>query len=76
MKKMFKCANQYVKDSDWKDLALLKICLCSLGVMIGLSIPKEKRKYPLLVAGIVFAATCFPLMVKYIKIVVKASRPE
>lgn len=72
MEKLFECANQYVKESNWKDLALIKFCLCAMGVMIGLSIPREKRKIPFLVAGIVFAVTYVPLMVKFIRIAAKA----
>ena len=50
MKCLFSCANQYVKESDWKDFALVKLCLCAIGVMIGLAIPKKKKKMPLLIA--------------------------
>ena len=38
MKKLFEYANQYVQESDWKDMALLKFCLCAMGVMIGVAI--------------------------------------
>lgn len=44
MKCLFSYANEYVKESDWKDLALVKFCLCATGVMIGLCIPKEKKE--------------------------------
>lgn len=69
MKKIFKCANQYVKESDWRDLALIKFCLCAIGIMIGLCVPEEKKKIPFLAAGIVFTASYIPLMGKFIKIV-------
>lgn len=46
MKCLFSCANQYVKESDWKDFALVKLCLCAIGVMIGLAVPKRKRRCP------------------------------
>lgn len=65
MKKLFECADLYVKECNWKDLALVKFCLCAIGVMIGLSIPKEKKKYPLLVAGLIFFSTYIPLMTKF-----------
>ncbi|WP_417298267.1 permease of phosphate ABC transporter, partial [Eisenbergiella porci] len=61
MKCLFSYANEYVKESDWKDLALVKFCLCATGVMIGLCIPKEKKKVPLLIAGAVFTVTYIPL---------------
>lgn len=73
MKKLLACANQYVKESDWKDLALLKFCLCAVGIMIGLSIPKEKKKFPFLAAGSVFVVTYIPLMMKFVKAVGKIS---
>ena len=71
MKCLFSCANQYVKESDWKDFALVKLCLCAIGVMIGLAVPKKKKKMPLLIAAIVFIATYIPLMTKFLRIVVR-----
>ena len=69
MKCLFSCANQYVKESDWKDFALVKLCLCAIGVMIGLAVPKKKKKMPLQIAAIVFIATYIPLMTKFLRIV-------
>ena len=69
MKCLFSCANQYVKESDWKDLALVKFCLCAIGVMIGLSIPEKKKKVPFLIAAAIFTATYIPLMTKFLRIV-------
>ncbi|POP31351.1 permease of phosphate ABC transporter [Lactonifactor longoviformis] len=71
MKELFACADQYVQESDWKDLALIKFCLCSIGVMIGLAIPKERKKLPLLLAAAVFVVTYIPLMMKLIKIIIQ-----
>lgn len=71
MKELFACADQYVQESDWKDLALLKFCLCAIGVMIGLCIPKEKKKVPLILAAAVFVITYIPLMIKFIKIIME-----
>lgn len=69
MKKLFAYANQYVAESDWKDIALLKFCLCAMGILIGVSVvPKHKK----VVAGgalIVFIATYIPLMSKFLRIV-------
>ena len=69
MKCLFSCANQYVKESDWKDFSLVKLCLCAIGVRIGLAVPKKKKKMPLLIAAIVFIATYIPLMTKFLRIV-------
>ena len=71
MKELFACADQYVQESDWKDLALVKFCLCATGVMIGLCIPKEKKKVPLLIACAVFTVTYITLMTKFLRIILR-----
>lgn len=68
MAKLFKCADAYLKECTWKDLALVKFCLCAVGLLIGLSIPKDKKKYPLIAASIVFVVTYVPLMTKFLRI--------
>ena len=69
MKKLFEIADRYVQESDWKDLALIKLCLCAMGIMIGLRVaPKYKRTVMTGAAG-VFAATYIPLMTKFFQIV-------
>lgn len=35
MKRLLEIGNLYAKESDWKDFALVKICLCSMGILIG-----------------------------------------
>ncbi|MDD3417348.1 MAG: permease of phosphate ABC transporter [Lachnospiraceae bacterium] len=71
MKKLFKYADVYAQKCSWKDFALLKICLCALGIMIGLSIPKDKKKMSLIAASTVFTASYIPLMTKFLKIIVQ-----
>lgn len=69
MKALFDAANQYVKESDWKDLSLIKLCLCAIGVIIGINIPRKHRKTATKVAAGIFAVTYIPLMAKFIKII-------
>ena len=69
MNKLFVYANQYVKESDWKDLSLIKCCLCSIGLIIGINIPRKHRKTATKAAAGIFAVTYVPLMVKFIKII-------
>ena len=57
MKKLFDAANRYIETSDWKVIAVLKFCLISLGMMIGMAIKKEDRKPVFIGAITVFAAT-------------------
>ena len=44
--KLFQVADRYCKESNWKTLALLKICLFSIGVMIGILLPKRRKRLP------------------------------
>ena len=71
MRKLFEYADEYVKRCGWKDMALLKICLSAVGIMIGLSIPKDKKKLSFAAAGVVFVVSYISLMVKFIKIIHK-----
>ena len=72
MKKLFGYADEYVRQSDWKDLALIKLCLCSMGMIIGLSVPGENVKKPALFGAIaIFIATYIPLMARLFNIIDK-----
>lgn len=74
MKKLFAYADEYIQQSSWKDLAMLKFCLAAIGVIIGLSVPKKHRKPALYTAAAVFAVTYVPLMDKFFRIVL--GKPE
>ena len=63
--KLIVCANQWIKESDWKDLALVKLCLCALGVILGLTALRKNRKFALAVSVVVFIATSLPLIKKF-----------
>ena len=69
MKWLFKSADNYLKQSDWKDLALIKICLFAMGVFVGLQIPKKFKTSAAFAAFGTFLATYVPIMTKYFKIV-------
>lgn len=76
MKKLFEYANQYVQESDWKDMALLKFCLCAMGVMIGVAISPKHKKAALGIAAGVFTVTYIPLMSKFLNIIVRVIKNE
>lgn len=76
MKKLIECADNFILESDWKDIALIKLCICSLGIIIGLCIPKEKKKVPLCAAVSVFAATYVPLIMKFGKVAADVYKNE
>lgn len=73
MKNLFELGNQYAKESDWKDFALVKLCLCSMGIVIGGQIAPKYRKPATAVAAGVFVATYIPLMAKLFKIMLRKS---
>ena len=64
MRKLIELGNRYAKDSDWKDFAFVKFCLCAMGVLIGVSIPKKHKRITQAIAGTVFGTTYFILMRK------------
>lgn len=72
MMSLFEGANEYVKESDWKDLSLIKFCLCAIGIMIGINVPREKKKTVLIGASVIFAMTYVPLMSKFIRLMLKS----
>lgn len=74
MQKLLVYANTYIQKCNWKDLTLIKFCLCAIGVFIGLCIPQKKRKLPLILAAIVFIATYVPLMIKFLPFLCKCRR--
>ena len=61
MLKLFEIGNAYVKQSDWKDLALVKACLFSMGILTALH---KARKW----ARRVFIITYVPLMKKFFQV--------
>lgn len=56
MNRLTDAADQYLKSCTWRDLALLKICVCALGVLIGLALPGRKKRRAAWAASLVFAA--------------------
>ncbi|MGN0160443.1 MAG: permease of phosphate ABC transporter [Lachnospiraceae bacterium] len=64
MKQLIELGNRYAKQSDWKDFALVKFCLCAIGIIIGLNIPKEDKKFAQGLSIVVFITTYVILMKK------------
>ncbi len=67
MKKMFSLADEYLKICGWRDLALVKLCLGTLGILIGLAMPKKIRVPVALVATGGFLASYVPIMIRFIQ---------
>ena len=66
MNRLTDAANRYLKACDWRDMAVLKICLCALGVLLGLVVPGKRKRAAAWVASLVFVASYVPLMGKFL----------
>lgn len=70
MKRIFDSADEFVRQSDWKDIAVLKFCLLSLGLLAGMQIAERCKKGVRIAASVVFVLTYIPLMIKYLGILI------
>lgn len=66
IKRLLDKAERYLKRCKWWDMALLKFCLCAMGVLIGLAIPGRRKRLAAWIAAGVFAATYAPLMARFL----------
>ena len=66
MTKLFDKANEYLKSCNWRDMALLKFCLFSMGVLVGTHISCKNKKVANIISGIVFINNTFLYMQKII----------
>lgn len=69
MKRLIGYAEEYLKIANWKDIALLKICLYAAGIMMGMALPKKFHKPAAFITTIVFTATYIPLVLKFLNVV-------
>lgn len=67
MKTLLSIANRYVETSDWKTITILKFCLLSFGLIVGMQVREEHKKPVTKCALTVFLATYIPLMAKLVK---------
>ena len=68
MKKFLTLGNRYAQESTWKDFALVKFCLFSMGLLAGMRMPKKHKKSAAKAAIFAFSATYVPLMAKVLRI--------
>ncbi len=70
MNKLFESADRYLAQSDWKDLAVMKFCMFSVGAFVGsFAVSKKHRAAVRAVSAGVFTVTYIPLMHKYFTVV-------
>lgn len=73
MKFLFSYADEYLHRCTWKDMALLKFCLFSMGLLAGMQVVKKDKKRVRIAASIVFVLTYIPLMMKFLEVVMDKS---
>ena len=66
MNKWTEAGDQYLKASDWKDIAVLKICVCAVGILVGLAMPWRKKWAVAWIASLTFVLAYVPLMGKFL----------
>ena len=66
MERLLEAADRYWDHCTRKDIAVLKCCVCALGVLIGLAVPVRKKRASAWVASLVFVAAYVPLMGKFL----------
>lgn len=76
MKKLFGYADKYIKQSDWRELAMIKFCLASMGIVTGASLLEKQRKPAMWIVVGVFAAIFLPLIAKLLCVVTERPVPE
>ena len=67
-KKLLDFGNRYADKSTWKDFALVKFCLFSMGLAVGTQVPDKHKRKTIGTAVCVFLATYIPLMAKVFRI--------
>lgn len=70
---LFEIGNEYARESSWKDFALTKLCLFSMGVAAGTLVPDRYRKAAVGAASVGFLVSYVPLMAKVVRIAVKGN---
>ena len=74
---LFTSADRYLRASDWKDIALIKLCLFAIGLLAGMQVRDSDKKAVRAGAAALFVVTYIPLMSKYIGVqLVDAEKKE
>ena len=76
MKRLFAGAEEFIRSSTWRDLALLKFCLFALGFLSGTKVPRRRRLVARLGAALLFVVTYIPLMIKFIAALCRAGERD
>lgn len=70
MNRLLESADRYLEQSSWRDIAVLKVCLLSLGLLAGMELPEKWRRPARFIAAFLFAVTYLPLMMRFLPILI------
>lgn len=73
---LWKSVKTYTQRMGVLDLGLLKICCLALGTLMGLTVSRKKKLQTGVLAGGVFAATCLPLMNRFLDVIEETAVEE
>lgn len=76
MKQWLEAADEYLKRWGICDVALLKICVCAAGVLLGLEIPKRHKNKAVIAASVIFSVTYVLVMLPFLKLLEGKSAEE
>lgn len=68
MKRLLEIGQEYMDGMKVRDMALLKVCLLSLGLMLGCMLPKRWRRPAFITAALLFIAAYVPLIYKLVRL--------
>lgn len=64
MKKIKDFLDSYIVEFNWKDITIFKLCLTAFGMMLGISLPRGKKKSVMAICGAVFVITTIILFAR------------
>ena len=76
VKKWIAAGRLMVRELDLEDVAAWKLCLLSLGTLLGLAVPRKKKPAFALFSTLIFIGTCFRRMVKFRSALCRSGRAE
>lgn len=68
MKRWLEAADEYLKKWGVCEVALLKLCVCAAGVLLGLAVPRRHRNKAAIAASIIFSVTYVLVMLPFLKL--------
>jgi hypothetical protein len=71
MKTIIEHSKKYLDQMNLMDVSLLKVCMVSAGILIGISVPQKHKKKVAAGTSVIFALSYAPLMTKYLGVLLR-----